>query len=156
MAEDLGRIVSGLHMQNRDGPRSKWAPGSWAMAAEPNASKRLGKRFPVIISADSLVRTPDDLRKFCHLQSVPPVAQTTKTALLPLADEKSGEEKDPKSFRVSEVDRRRFLDLQKRTEGDLICVWFHRERRYAWLTRSLKKEEGEVKDGVQQLGGSEF
>ena len=142
MAEDLRRTVANrLQTQNRDGPQSKWAPGSWAMAAKPNASKRLGKRFPVIISADSLVRTPDDLRKFCHLQSVPPVAQTTKTTLLPLTDEKGGEEKAPMSFRVSEVDRRRFLDLQKRTEGDLICVWFHGERRYAWLARSWKKEK---------------
>lgn len=120
--------------------RDKWAPGSWAAAAVYNSLPKPEKRFPVIIGGDSVVRTPDDLRDLCQLPSVPPLSQTTKASLLPLRNEKDRDQ-PAQTFQISDVNIEQFNDLRKRTEGNMVCVWFNGERRYAWLARSVKGED---------------
>lgn len=89
-----------------------------------------------------MIRTPEELRDFCKLPEVPPVSQTTKTTLLPLHD--APPELNPRVFQISDVNFAQLVELQKRMDGEMICLWFCEERRYAWLPRAPKAQDSEA------------
>ncbi|KAL2138086.1 hypothetical protein VTI28DRAFT_7491 [Corynascus sepedonium] len=185
MSEDLRRTIAKLEVARRQAPRSKWAPGSWAKAAAYNATKP-PVRSPVIIGGSSMFQTPEELRDFCQLPSVPQIIQTTEAGLDSLSDEEEDQNLDQdqehdqdqdrnqgqdqnqdqgrdqqqgqeqvqdreqdndkdkdkdkdqvkETLDVADVSLRQWLDLQDVTEGDIVAVWFHGKRRYAWLAQS--------------------
>jgi len=139
MPHDLRRIIAKTELEPRRAPpHSKWAPGSWQKVAAYNATKP-EVRSPILVGGDSIIQTPEDLRDLLQLSSVPPLIQTTETTLFPFPDEK---ENDPEkeTLGICDVGLRQWLDIQKVTEGDMVVVWFHGVRRYAWLARSKKTE----------------
>jgi hypothetical protein len=139
MSADLRRTIAKAQLDGRKGPRSKWAPGSWAAAAEYNRNKP-EVRCPVIVGRDTMIKTPEDLRDLCYLLSVPSLTETTETTITRSPQEiDSDEEKE--TLYIADVSMRQFLDLQKCTEGDLVVVWFHGQKRAAWLARSTKAED---------------
>jgi hypothetical protein len=77
--------------QGETGRRSKWAPGSWATAAEYNRNKP-EVRSPVIVGGSSVIRTPEQLQDLCQLPTVPSLTETTETSLSLFPEEKEGEE----------------------------------------------------------------
>lgn len=140
MTEDLRRTIATSMLESRKSVRDKWAPGSWAAAATYNSLPKPEPRFPVIIGGDSIVQTANDPRGLCQLPSTPPTSQTTKASLIPLRSEKRRDQAT-QTLEISDVNFDQFLDLQQRTEGHMLCVWFHGDRRYAWLAHSAKAEE---------------
>lgn len=145
MTVDLRRTLAKTKLEGRKGPRSKWAPGSWAAAAAYNATKP-EVRCPVIVGGDSMFETPEDLRDFCQLPSVPPLIQTTETTLFPFPEEKE-QEPDKETLDIADVGLGKYLDLLDATEGDTVVVWFRGERRYAWLAKSRKTEGSAMPNG---------
>ena len=137
MTADMRRIVATSRVQKRD-PREKWAPGSWQAAAAYNATKP-EVRYPVVLGGNSMFRTPDDLRSFRHLQYLPTVVSTTKSATLGSFNGKAPQRRDDdEAVQVMEVSQREYLDHKKSTQGDAICVWFGGQTRFAWVARSVK------------------
>ncbi|KAK4251738.1 hypothetical protein C7999DRAFT_27815 [Corynascus novoguineensis] len=89
-----------------------------------------------------MFQTPEKLRDFCQLPSLPEVTQTTETALGRLREEQEQEQgQDKEIFDIANVSLRQYLDLKRCTEGDTLVVWFQGKPRYAWLARSRKTEK---------------
>ena len=150
-AHDLRRIIAKTELERRRAPpRSKWAPGSWQKAAAYNATKP-EVRSPILVGGDSIIQTPEDLRDLLQLPSVPPLIiphSNNRDNSLPVSDEK---ENDPQkeTLEICDVGQRQWLDIQKVTEGDMVVVWFHGVRRYAWLARSKKTEDQSTQSKTQ-------
>ncbi|KAL2197276.1 hypothetical protein P885DRAFT_77754 [Corynascus similis CBS 632.67] len=138
MSEDLRRDIARPKLERLQAPRSKWAPGSWAKAAAYNATKP-EVRCPVVIGRDSIFRTPEDLRDLCQLSSVPQVIQTIETVLTFLPEEEPEDKSQEKeTLDVADISQGEYLDLKNVTEGETIVVWFHGQKRFAWLARAQR------------------
>ncbi|KAK4099071.1 hypothetical protein N658DRAFT_204682 [Parathielavia hyrcaniae] len=144
MSTDLRRTIARAEVERQRRPRSKWAPGSWAKAAAYNATKP-EVRSPVIVGGDSMIRRPEELRDRCNLPSVPPLSETTETALFPYPEDHESNQGKKETLYIADVSLTQWLDLADRTEGEMVVVWFHGQRRYAWLARSQKAGGGDAK-----------
>jgi len=141
MSNNLRIALTRSQLAKRKG-NSKWAPGAWQAAAKYYATANIPeRRIPVIISADGAFPSPEALKEFFHLLSVPQVAPTTKTTLRPLKD--TIDEEISADLQVTDVSMSQYRELKRRTEGNLVVIWFCGERRYAWFARSLKNENKE-------------
>ncbi|KAL2138088.1 hypothetical protein VTI28DRAFT_7493 [Corynascus sepedonium] len=135
MSEDLRRTIAKSEVARQQGPRDKWAPGSWAKAAAYNATKP-EVRCPVVIGGGSIFRTAEDLRDLCQLPSIPQVIQTTETMPTFLPEEEAQDKNEKETLDVADIGLGEYLDLQDVTAGETIVVWFHGQKRLAWLARA--------------------
>ncbi|KAL2138089.1 hypothetical protein VTI28DRAFT_7494 [Corynascus sepedonium] len=137
MPEDLRRTIARSELERLQAPRSKWAPGSWAKAAAYNATKP-EVRCPVVIGGDSIFRTAEDLRDLCQLSSIPQVIQTIETMLTFLPEEEPEDKSQEETLDVADIGLGEYLDLKEVTAGETVVVWFHGEKRFAWLARARR------------------
>ncbi|KAL2256890.1 hypothetical protein VTK26DRAFT_966 [Humicola hyalothermophila] len=93
-----------------------------------------------------MLEKPEDLHDFCGLPSVPQLAETTRTGLVAGLDR---EDDKLHVFQIADVNWGQWYDLRRRTEGEVVIVWFQGRRRWCWLPRKLKKreEDGDRQDG---------
>ncbi len=129
---------------------SPWAPGVWEEAAKYYAAGGGGDPpggYPIIIGADSIFRTPEDVQYFFHLPSLPQIIETTETTSNVYGGNKNGEEDTGTRFQICDVSGSQVIDLSESAEGDWLFVWFCGRKRAAFLARSLK-DKTEDADGI--------
>ncbi|KAK4194105.1 hypothetical protein QBC40DRAFT_344348 [Triangularia verruculosa] len=108
-------------------------PGAWHTAALRNRTAP-EPRFPVIIGPESMFKTTEELGSFLDIAEVHATAQAT------VADFDDTEPvPERKSYLISHISMREINELEERTEGGPIRIWFQDKRRSAWLPRSVKK-----------------
>jgi len=117
-----------------------WPQEVWtaAVAAYKSGWRMPEKRFPIIISADNPVSTPEKLRELADLPSVPEISNTTKTS--PFSDGVD-EGTEPEKVQICDVNWSQLVKIEERTEWDEICVWFQNTKRMALVVLSLKVKE---------------
>lgn len=116
--------------------KSPWPESAWQAALNlppyqgPNADR------PIIIGPDSAFPTPDALREYLKIPTLPPVVSTKRT---PLGEfEKSPEETLEKGRCVPAeaclVMGDQFWDMTEEWKpGEIVYVWLDEQRRTAWL-----------------------
>jgi hypothetical protein len=110
-----------------------WAPGPWNLTEEEE-EKILDisqKRFPVIISTESIFSSPKVLQDFLHLPFTPQVIKTGSTASKWYFTD----------VQISDVSFYDYCKLRRMTEGESIVVWFEERWMSGWFARSLKIEK---------------
>ncbi|KAI0013060.1 hypothetical protein F4779DRAFT_613931 [Xylariaceae sp. FL0662B] len=140
MAEDLRTKLgkSQIKSQNQGDPHVPWKPEVWnaAIAAFHAGVREPEPRFPVVISSDGPVDSPEKLQRLADLPSIPAVLESQTI------DRLTESTKD--DVRISDVTWEELKILRERTEWERILVWFPDERtkkrvmRNAWVIKSVK------------------
>lgn len=134
MAEYLRDVMAKAKLERQKAKQSKWTPGSWSTPL-PDDTKCL--RI-VIIGGNSIFRTPKELRNFCQLRFLPPVAQAAETSYRMISEE---EQASKEILDIAGVDPLNYWRLECYTEGKFVLVLFNVVKKYAWLPTSRKKED---------------
>lgn len=137
---------------DRTSTDDKW--GNWNNALEAFALgwRMPKKRFPVIISPESLVSTPQKLQEMAGKAEPPRVIDTEYTTMNGGID-KAHTQADgkPEKVQVGEVSWKELVEIQDKTEHeDFLFVFIEGQVRHTILVKSLKadsSDEGEQKPG---------
>lgn len=140
MPDSLRKSLARSKLEERKSRDQTWSPKAWAAAVKSYQENGPPpqKRFPVVVGADSMFKTPESLREFLDLPSVSPVVRTSKLSFEGLEDNTS--ECRTTDVDVCPVTMSRLVQLSKRTEGEDIYVQFDGERRFAWRPESMKEK----------------
>lgn len=94
--------------------------------------------WPVYSSADSLVSTPEKLKEFVDLPSVPRIVNT-----ITAAGWRDNEETfKPKKVQICLVNWNQLMKIEARTDCDTTtCVWSRSSKKMAWKILSLREKE---------------
>ncbi len=136
-SEKISKKESLKDQTPRDPP---WSAEQWRLAGRHRAEKP-EKRYPVIISSSTgLFRTPRQLQEMAGLSSLPPVLWSTKASLSDKVEAagRGDNGKEAEKVRYCEVNWEQLAQVQKRTHGENVIIWFQGKKRFAWLAMSSR------------------
>ncbi|KAL3428489.1 hypothetical protein PVAG01_01998 [Phlyctema vagabunda] len=116
----------------------------WPHWAECVAAIRAGwrmpePRFPILISANSPISSPEKLQELADLPSVPEVLTTTKMSRFTRSDNVD-DGTDTDTVQICHVSYHQQCLITQRTEYDDLCVWFEDMKRITLVILMIKPE----------------
>lgn len=119
-------------------PSAPWSPEAWEATRKAYMSgwRPLDEPHPVVISPNSLVTSPERLQELLHLETTPKAYKTTTTEL---GD--PGEDFQPQEVEICEIKKWQAWSFQHKTEGERFTVWFHGEKRFAWMAVAFGRKD---------------
>lgn len=149
MSDDLRVQLGKSTVENKQKSDFPWPPEVWeaAMHAFKNGWRKPEPRFPVILSPDSPVSTPEKLQELAGLTSVPEIQHTTKT--YPYGDEYV-ESYESQKVQICDLSWEELMKMEESAvcEATSTVVWFQDTKRAARVVVSLKKENGQTGSGA--------
>jgi hypothetical protein len=139
MSDSLRKRLARSKVEERKSRRRNWSPKAWAAAVKSYQENGPPpqKRFPIVVGAVSMAKTPESLKELLGLPSVSPVIRTSKVIFEELEDNTS--EGPATDVDICPVTMSQFVQFKKRTEGESISILFDGKRRSAWCPKSLKE-----------------
>lgn len=148
LRKNLGKAQAHNHMREaEERARANDNFGHWNQALEAHANgwKRPTSKFPVVISTNSPISTPEKLQEIAGLETTPEVIETTYTTLDgdPDPDRLDGYG-SPEKVTVGLVDWDQLQSIRDKTDFDhFLFVWLEGAVRGVTLVTSLVKSEGD-------------
>lgn len=135
MPDDLRTRLAKSKIESQQRYTSPWAPGVWAAAA---AAYKSGwtmpeTRYPILISPDSPISSPEKLQQLADLPLLPELTTAIKTEMY--------DDSNPEEVQICDINWDQYLRLQDLTEGEDIIVWFQDTKRACWVAQSIKKKD---------------
>lgn len=146
LRKNLGRSQVQNHMREEEEPArssEKFPHWNQALHAFANGWRRPISQFPIVISADSPISTPQKLREIAGLDTTPEVIETTYTTLDgdPDANHLDGNGK-PAKVMVSLVGWDQLQTVRGNTDFEhFLFVWLEEKVRGVTLVTSLTKSD---------------
>ncbi|KAI6092855.1 hypothetical protein F4821DRAFT_112085 [Hypoxylon rubiginosum] len=137
MSENLRVKLAKSKVEQPSEQHSPWPPGIWNAALEAYRSgwRPAEPRFPVVISENGPLNSPEKLQKLADLPSVPEVSKTRVAEFMAVYDE--DEVQNAEEVQIADVTWRQLLLLEERVEQDeKILVWFPDSRTNKLITRN--------------------
>lgn len=146
LRKNLGKSQVQNHMreeEERARSRDKFSHWNEALQAYANGWKRKDPKFPIVISANSPISTPEKLKEIAGLDTTPEVIETTYTTLKGKPDENHLDgNKNPAKVSVSLVDWDQLQTIEGKTDFEhSLFVWLEGNVREVILVTSLTKSE---------------